>query len=198
MLEEAGSVPNHYYYTGQERDESPSGLYNLRARYYAAGIGRFTQEDPVFGISGLAVLGGCGGTDILIDNPNGTNLYLYAFNNPMRYTDITGLGACEDLANCLGAALSKYEKRGKDCSKQLNDCMNNPCIDYKRVCIIEAELCHRRIGRARLSDERQCYRQYRRPCIWEKIAEIGGAFIPFKYLNPFLWIPPEEKKPGSA
>jgi RHS repeat-associated protein len=48
MMEEAGWVPNSYYYTGQERDGSPSGLYNLRARYYASGIGRFTQEDPVF------------------------------------------------------------------------------------------------------------------------------------------------------
>jgi hypothetical protein len=43
MTEEAGSVPNSYHYTGQERDESPSGLYNLRARYYATGIGRFTR-----------------------------------------------------------------------------------------------------------------------------------------------------------
>jgi RHS repeat-associated protein len=41
MMEEAGAVPNSYYYTGQERDKSPSGLYNLRARYYATGIGRY-------------------------------------------------------------------------------------------------------------------------------------------------------------
>ena len=176
------SVSNSYCYTGQERDENPSGLYNLRARYYASGMGRFTQEDPVFGIAGLTVLGGCCGRDVLINNQNGANLYIYAFNNPMRYTDITGLDACADLTNCLGAALTKYEKGLEDCRKQREDCMNDPCIDFKQVCTIQESVCQRKKGRERLSNERQCNRKYKWPCILEKIDYI----IPLKYIKPLV------------
>jgi RHS repeat-associated protein len=78
MMEEAGSVPNSYYYTGQERDENPSGLYNLRARYYAAGIGRFTQEDPL-----LAVLD--------VERIQEFNGYTYVSNDPINNVDPLGL-----------------------------------------------------------------------------------------------------------
>jgi len=174
------NVSNSYCYTGQERDEEPSGLYNLRARYYAAGMGRFTQEDPVFGISGLAALVGCGGNNILIDNLNTTNLYLYAFNNPMKYTDITGLNPCVSLAKCLNKALSVYEKGLKDCAKQREDCMNDPCIDFKRVCILEEKACLREKSRDRSSFEKDCNRFFRVPCIWSIIKNI----FPFQYIFP--------------
>ena len=70
------SVSNSYCYTGQERDENPSGLYNLRARYYAAGIGRFTQEDPM---------------DYAFDRPQRMNLYTYVMNDPLNKLDPLGL-----------------------------------------------------------------------------------------------------------
>jgi len=69
-------IPNHYCYTGQERDENPSGLYNLRARYYASGIGRFTQEDPI---------------DYDWGRPQRMNLYAYVMNNPINRLDPLGL-----------------------------------------------------------------------------------------------------------
>lgn len=106
MMEEAGSVPNHYYYTGQERDESPSGLYNLRARYYAAGIGRFTQEDPVwqntvrrellpfweyaFIYGSCTSTGGCNSGDRPIA-PQDNNPYVYCVSNPVNMIDPKGL-----------------------------------------------------------------------------------------------------------
>jgi RHS repeat-associated protein len=62
---------NPYQYTGRENDDT--GLYNYRARYYSPGTGRFISADPI----GLA------GGD--------ANLYSYVRNNPVSYTDPTGL-----------------------------------------------------------------------------------------------------------
>jgi len=69
-------VSNSYCYTGQERDEEPSGLYNLRARYYASGMGRFTQEDPI---------------DYDWGRPQRMNLYAYVMNDPLNRVDPLGL-----------------------------------------------------------------------------------------------------------
>jgi len=90
------SVSNSYCYTGQERDEEPSGLYNLRARYYAVGMGRFTQEDPVLNMSSGSSGGcsGCSGGSILgfsAGFPQKANAYVYVGNNPANYIDPMGL-----------------------------------------------------------------------------------------------------------
>lgn len=88
------NVSNSYCYTGQERDEEPSGLYNLRARYYAPGIGRFTQEDPVLGIEKeISSLGCSSNSDrmrIVTNDTLDNNRYLYARSNPIMFTDFTG------------------------------------------------------------------------------------------------------------
>lgn len=59
------------------------------ARYYRAGIGRFITVDP---------LGGH------LEDPQSLNAYAYARNNPLRYTDPTGLdfqlSCAERSANC--------------------------------------------------------------------------------------------------
>jgi RHS repeat-associated protein len=59
-----------YRYTGKERDEE-SGLYYHGARYYAAWIGEWSAPDPK------------GTTD-------GSNLYKYVSNNPIRLHDPSG------------------------------------------------------------------------------------------------------------
>jgi RHS repeat-associated protein len=64
-------VGNPYMFTGREYD-SDTGLYYYRARYYNPYIGRFLQPDSLGYIYGL-------------------NLYTYARNNPIRYTDPWGL-----------------------------------------------------------------------------------------------------------
>jgi len=69
--EQEEAVPNSYTFTGREYDPE-SGLYYYRARYYDPNIGRFLQEDPIKGI---------------LKKPQSLNLYPYASNNPINYTD---------------------------------------------------------------------------------------------------------------
>ncbi|WP_437962143.1 SpvB/TcaC N-terminal domain-containing protein [Sorangium sp. So ce119] len=64
-----------YRYTGHERDEE-TGLDHRGARYYAAWLGRWTSCDPKGTI-------------------DGANLYRYARNNPLRYTDPDGTDAVD-------------------------------------------------------------------------------------------------------
>jgi len=101
------SIPNSYCYTGQERDEEPSGLYNLRARYYAAGMGRFTQEDPL-----LAVLDA--------ERIQEFNGYTYVANNPINLIDPFGLCA----------------QKEEDCRMVFIDCMLKNVIGIDLVSVM--------------------------------------------------------------
>lgn len=80
----AGSSLTRYGYTGRELD-SLTGLMHYRARWYDPQQGRFMSEDPI-GFDG------------------GLNLYGYAGNNPMMYTDPSGQAFFIPLL--LGAAAS--------------------------------------------------------------------------------------------
>lgn len=64
-----------YKYTGQKEVVS-IGLYYYGARYYDPEIGRFITEDPI---------------------QDGTNYYIYCYNNPLKYTDPDGLKAIVEL-----------------------------------------------------------------------------------------------------
>jgi RHS repeat-associated protein len=66
-----GAEPNSdnpFQYTGRENDGT--GLYYYRARYYSPELQRFISEDPI---------------------RDGNNYFVYAANNPLRYTDPMGL-----------------------------------------------------------------------------------------------------------
>ena len=69
-------IPNHLKYNAQIEDEL-TGLYYLRARYYNASLGRFTQEDVIYN--------------------DGLNLYAYCGSNPVMYCDPSGFAkeGCE-------------------------------------------------------------------------------------------------------
>ena len=62
-----------YRFTGKERDEE-SGLNYHSARYYAPWLARWVSPDPLGPVDGV-------------------NLYPYARNNPIRYTDRSGGGS---------------------------------------------------------------------------------------------------------
>lgn len=69
---QSGSIENPFTYTAREFDQE-SELYFYRARYYDPSIGRFMQEDPLGFQSG------------------DSNFYTYVSNNPLAYTDPSGL-----------------------------------------------------------------------------------------------------------
>jgi RHS repeat-associated protein len=62
-------------FTGYERD-AESGLDNAQARYYGSSLGRFTSPDPRGGHT---------------FDPQTLNKYSYVRNNPLGFTDPTGL-----------------------------------------------------------------------------------------------------------
>jgi RHS repeat-associated protein len=76
----ATADPNHYKFTGKERD-SESGLDYFGARYYGSSMGRMMSPDPH------------SGTIIHQLNPQRWNMYAYALNNPLSFTDPTGMDA---------------------------------------------------------------------------------------------------------
>jgi RHS repeat-associated protein len=92
-----GSTGMHYKFTGKERD-AESGLDYFGARYYGSNMGRMTSPDP----SGLAYAD--------ITNPQSFNLYSYVMNNPLRFTDPSGL-------SCQGASgeMQSDDGDGKGC-----------------------------------------------------------------------------------
>ena len=71
---QTGTSDNTRKFTGKEFD-ADSNLYYYAARYYDPHIGRFTQRDPA---------------------GDGVNWYAYTYNNPLKYTDPTGLKPLEE------------------------------------------------------------------------------------------------------
>jgi len=195
-------VSNSYCYTGQERDEAPSGLYNLRARYYAAGIGRFTQEDSYYSISGMSGSNSClgchlGATRILVDDPRYVNFYTYSLNSPMNYSDITGLSPagdwnpCEAWDECLEGVNTTYDKRQELTMKLWIDCKNSIdfCVNPEKIDKCFADYNRRKYfasKRAQLGAERY-NDKYWRQCIFYDILDSW----PFNR-GPQIITPPED------
>jgi RHS repeat-associated protein len=83
--ESCGSTPTEHLFTGKERD-SESGNDYFGARYYASTMGRFLSPDPFipFNLKNDQF-------EAWISNPQHWNKYAYALNNPLKYTDPTGM-----------------------------------------------------------------------------------------------------------
>ncbi|HXI49915.1 MAG TPA: RHS repeat-associated core domain-containing protein, partial [Candidatus Saccharimonadales bacterium] len=94
------SIDARYTFTGKERDRE-SGLHYFEARYLSAALGRFAIPDPKYAnLDGLAAseLGS------LLSEPQQLNLYAYAFNNPLRYNDPSGLDGNDKVSAGVDSA----------------------------------------------------------------------------------------------
>lgn len=93
------TVPNRLKYNARMADEL-TGLYYLRARYYNASLGRFTQEDVIYN--------------------DGLNLYAYCNSNPVMYSDPSGFaketckskvgGECNSESGSKSGSGSKFQE----------------------------------------------------------------------------------------
>lgn len=78
-------------YVGEEYDEE-SELSYLNARYYDPELKRFISQDPQFWLLSEEILA----------NPQEQNSYSYSRNNPIRYSDPTGLSSAERFPAPVG------------------------------------------------------------------------------------------------
>ncbi len=93
-----GTLTNPFQYTGRDND-SETGLYYYRARYFDPRVGRFISEDPL------------GVRDHL-------NMYAYVHNNPINFDDPLGLyktrGFDSDQKALLDAAIAEALAKLRD------------------------------------------------------------------------------------
>jgi RHS repeat-associated protein len=83
-----GTTPTTWRFTGQ-REDATIGLYFYNARYLDPALGRFTQPDTIVPAPG---------------NPQALNRYSYVLNNPLRYTDPTGMFSEDEIMGYLGVS----------------------------------------------------------------------------------------------
>jgi RHS repeat-associated protein len=84
----AGTTPTTWRFTGQ-REDATIGLYFYNARYLDPQLGRFTQADTIVPEPG---------------DPQALNRYAYGLNNPLRYTDPTGMFSEDEIMAYLGVS----------------------------------------------------------------------------------------------
>ncbi len=103
VRDRTGTTENSFDFTGQQTD-ADSALQFLRARYYDPGTGRFITRDPITG-------------DVM--SPVTQNRYVYAGQNPTRWTDprgtCFGLGHCpviDDAADCVSGLMDCVKDAG--------------------------------------------------------------------------------------
>ena len=101
-------------FTAKERD-GETGLDYFGARYMSSAQGRFTSPDPIWVKA-----------DRLVD-PQRLNLYAYGRNNPLRFTDPTGMdieigkcaiGTAQDCFNRFQQGLRKEDRSAGDGRRQ--------------------------------------------------------------------------------
>ncbi|MFH0837749.1 MAG: DUF6765 family protein, partial [Patescibacteria group bacterium] len=94
--EELNAPDTPQKFTGKELDPE-TGLYYYGARYYDPVTGRFITMDPL--LLNLDKMSQAQ-RNAFLSNPQNLNMYSYVQNNPVRYTDPTGMWG-EDVHNYL-------------------------------------------------------------------------------------------------
>lgn len=83
----SGILPEFQF--NQQHFDDHSGMYYLRARYYDPETGRFISRDPVKGS---------------VNMPQTQNPYAYSLNNPINFSDPSGLTVNGICVSCSGGA----------------------------------------------------------------------------------------------
>ncbi|MBI5874882.1 MAG: RHS repeat-associated core domain-containing protein [Deltaproteobacteria bacterium] len=91
-------VKNTFTFTAREWDEDV-GLYYYRARYYDPKIGRLITKDPSLSLTGDLNIPYLLSDQLL--SPQELNPYVYVANNPVSYTDPSGLFVQAIAAICI-------------------------------------------------------------------------------------------------
>ena len=116
-----GGPGTGFHFTGKEQEGIEGDyMHYFGARYYAAGLGRFTSPDPVYFQKEM------------LTDPQRWNLYAYARNNPLRFIDPKGEAielvgdeeerkkALEALRRGVGAQAGSYLYENKVTTKDKN------------------------------------------------------------------------------
>jgi len=96
----SGTAKSDKLFTGQRQEpgDAALGLYNYNARFYSTTLGRFASVDPVAGAEG---------------DPQAWNAYAYVRNNPLIYSDPTGMNpfgdAWDKTKDIVGAGIDKFK-----------------------------------------------------------------------------------------
>jgi RHS repeat-associated protein len=93
LAAESSGVATNRRFTSYDRSGTTQLDYAVN-RFYAAGLGRFTQVDPI-GMSAVS-----------LGNPQSLNLYAYVQNDPVNFTDPLGL-----YEGCVHQAVTRYLAR---------------------------------------------------------------------------------------
>lgn len=116
------NVAQHYKFNGKERD-AESGLDDFVARYDSSNLGRFMTPDS--------------GVDQHPEEPQSWNLYAYARNNPLAFTDPSGEYICGDSMS--SAQCADFQKgldqaqQGANAAKDLYGAKSDQYKDAQRA-----------------------------------------------------------------
>ena len=115
-------------FTGQQDEGTAFGLYDYGARFYSTVMGQFTSADPLVGSSGAQgtnlALSSVQGLDLTAktggaansrapSNPQSLDRYAYALDNPLRYTDPTGLRGVHTRGTNPNLGVGHHQQRAE-------------------------------------------------------------------------------------
>jgi RHS repeat-associated protein len=103
-----GTITNNLRFPGQYYDEE-TGLHYNYFRNYKPEVGRYIEADPILQpmLNLQTSESGCSKTRItwhvlsLISKPQNLHIYAFVGNNPINYTDPTGLRICNTICTLI-------------------------------------------------------------------------------------------------
>jgi RHS repeat-associated protein len=170
----SGSGVNELKFTGKRRD-TESQLDYYGARYYGNVLGRFTSADPITVVKSR------------MQDPQQFNLYAYVRNNPLRFTDSTGMKIDEselsdkdkkkfqhirDIANQTG-------KDGKLLHPVLHDVIAKMDADSRTFVVENSKLDNGTGGQFTITDFTADGKDFTKATVQIDFKQINGLSGPF-------------------